>query len=68
MPAQRGLVQHCSCAAASAILIDFTARSRLLRTVNILVCCCCVGYDRVAGVREMQALDLVRDDGRPCLR
>ena len=27
-----------------------------------------VGSDRVAGVREVQALGLVRDDGRPCLR
>ena len=37
-----------------------------------LFCCCCVGSDRVAGVRGVQALffffDLVRDDGRPCLR
>ena len=27
-----------------------------------------VGSDRAAGVRGMQALDLLRDDGRPCLR
>ena len=33
-----------------------------------VVCCCCVGSDRVAGVRGMQALDLMRDDGRLCLR
>ena len=24
--------------------------------------CCCVGSDRVAGVRGMQALDLMRDE------
>ena len=25
-----------------------------VRTLNVLVCCCCVGSDRVAGVRGMQ--------------
>ena len=40
----------------------------VLRTLNVFVCCCCVGSDRVAGVRGMQALDLMRDDGRLCLR
>ena len=40
----------------------------VLRTLNIFVCCCCVGSDRAAGVRGMQALDLMRDDGRLCLR
>ena len=41
----------------------------VLRTLTVLVCCCCVGSDRVAGVRGMQALDLImRDDGRLCLR
>ena len=38
-----------------------------LRAENIFVCCCCAGLDRAAGVRGMQALGLVRDDGRPCL-
>ena len=31
----------------------------VLRTENIFVCCCCVGSDRVAGVREVQALGLL---------
>ena len=30
----------------------------VLRTENVFVCCCCVGSDRVAGVREVEALDL----------
>ena len=38
-----------------------------LRTENVFVCCCCAGSDRAAGVRGMQALGLVRDDGRPFL-
>ena len=44
-----------------------TAYCVRLFTENIFVCCCCVGSDRVAGVRGMQALGLVRDNGRPCL-
>ena len=51
----------------------------VLRTENILVCCDCVGSDRAAGVREVQALDLMTcaipmtgghacGDGRPCSR
>jgi len=41
----------------------------VLRTENILVCCYCVGSDRMVGVcGVLQALDLVRDDGMPCLR
>ena len=38
------------------------------RTENILVCCCGIGFDRVAGVGvSLGTLDLVRVDGRPCL-
>ena len=33
----------------------------VLRTERIFVCGCCVGSDRVVGVREVQALDLMRD-------
>ena len=37
----------------------------VLRTEHVFVCCCCAGSDRVAGMREVQALDLLRDDGTP---
>ena len=33
---------------------------RLIVRLGDRVCCCCVGSDRAAGVREVQALGLVR--------